>query len=85
MTIKGPYDDPYRRVDLFDAAETIWSPCGGSSALLNVNSEVRLSPISANNTLAGTMTIDSTDGFALAWRRCPQAPPVPEPSASPAS
>ena len=43
MTFKGPYDDNYLKTDQFGVDSTIWSPCG-LEGLLNINSEVRLSP-----------------------------------------
>ena len=43
MTIKGPYDDNYIKTDELNVETTVWSPCG-LEGLLNINSEVRLSP-----------------------------------------
>lgn len=43
MTIKGPYDDNYIKTDQLNVETTVWSPCG-LEGLLNINSEVRLSP-----------------------------------------
>jgi len=72
MTIRGPYDDNYLKSDRFGVESTVWSPCG-LEGLLNINSEVRLSP--ADNTKSGLMTVDSTDlKFTqihyLQWQKC---------------
>ena len=54
MTIRGPYDDNYIKTDQFGVESTVWSPCG-LEGLLNINSEVRLSP--ADSTKSGQLTV----------------------------
>jgi hypothetical protein len=72
MTIKGPYDDNYLKTDQFGVTSTVWSPCG-LEGLLNINSEVRLSP--SDSTKSGQLTVDSTDLrfkqiHYLQWQKC---------------
>jgi hypothetical protein len=54
MTIRGPFDDNYVKTDQFGVESTVWSPCG-LEGLLNINSEVRLSPQDSNR--AGLLTV----------------------------
>ncbi len=44
LTIPGPYNDNYFKVDMLDIESNVWSPCG-QEGMLNINSEVRISPI----------------------------------------
>ncbi|KAK3317138.1 hypothetical protein B0T19DRAFT_469778 [Cercophora scortea] len=72
MTIKGPFDDNYLKTDQFGVESTVWSPCG-VEGLLNINSEVRLSP--PDSTKNAQLTVDSTDlKFTqiqyLQWQKC---------------
>ncbi|KAK3317048.1 hypothetical protein B0H66DRAFT_562713 [Apodospora peruviana] len=72
MTIKGPYDDNYIKTDQFGVESTVWSPCG-LEGLLNINSEVRLSP--SDSSKSALLTVDSTDlKFSqvhyLQWAKC---------------
>ncbi|KAK4040135.1 hypothetical protein C8A01DRAFT_46456 [Parachaetomium inaequale] len=72
MTITGPYDDNYIKTDQFGVESTVWSPCG-LEGLLNINSEVRLSPMDAVK--PALMTVDSTDlrfqqVHYLQWQKC---------------
>jgi hypothetical protein len=72
MTIRGPYDDNYLKTDQFGVESTVWSPCG-LEGLLNINSEVRLTPQDSNK--AGLLTVDSTDLkfkqiHYLQWTKC---------------
>ncbi|KAK5654730.1 hypothetical protein OQA88_7055 [Cercophora sp. LCS_1] len=72
LTIRGPYDDNYLKTDQFGVQSTVWSPCG-LEGLLNINSEVRLSPADSNK--AGLLTVDSTDLrfkqiHYLQWQKC---------------
>ncbi|KAM7205419.1 protein of unknown function (DUF4360) domain containing protein [Naviculisporaceae sp. PSN 640] len=72
LTIKGPYDDNYLKTDQFGVESTVWSPCG-VEGLLNINSEVRLSP--ADSTKSALLTVDSTDLkfqqiHYLQWQKC---------------
>ncbi|KAK4459828.1 hypothetical protein QBC42DRAFT_307529 [Cladorrhinum samala] len=71
-TIKGPYDDNYIKTDQFGVESTVWSPCG-VEGLLNINSEVRLSP--ADAVKPALLTVDSTDlrfqqVHYLQWQKC---------------
>ena len=54
MTITGEFDDNYLKEDSFDVQSTIWSPCG-EEGLLNINSEVRLTPF--DNQAEALMTV----------------------------
>lgn len=54
--IKGPYDDNYLKTDELDVQTTVWSPCG-QEGLLNINSEVRLSPPDATKSALLTVRI----------------------------
>ncbi|KAH6842288.1 hypothetical protein B0I37DRAFT_381588 [Chaetomium sp. MPI-CAGE-AT-0009] len=72
MTIRGPYDDNYIKTDEFGTGSTVWSPCG-VEGLLNINTEVRLSPI--GSVKPALMTVDSTDlrfqqVHYLQWQEC---------------
>lgn len=44
LTLKGPYDDNYLKTDEFGVETTVWSPCGQAGSL-NINSEVRITPL----------------------------------------
>lgn len=67
MTIRGPYDNNYIKTDQFGVESTVWSPCG-LEGLLNINSEVRLSPMDAVK--PALMTVRSLGSVVLMWRRC---------------
>lgn len=72
LVIKGPFDDNYLKTDQFGVESTVWSPCG-LEGLLNINSEVRLSPMDAVK--PALLTVDSTDlRFTqihhLQWQKC---------------
>lgn len=54
LTLTGPYDDNYIKTDNFGVETTIWSPCGVEGKL-NVNSEVRLTPINHKKTALMTV------------------------------
>lgn len=65
-------DGNYESVDNVELTSTVWSPCG-SSAALNINSQVRLSTSSA--TATGQITDDSIDGkitfvVGVKWQAC---------------
>jgi len=82
MTIRGPYDDNYLKTDQFGLESTVWSPCG-VEGLLNINSEVRISPGSgaAKN---GLLTVKSLESIRVHWQTCGGGPlPSPSPSPSP--
>lgn len=70
-TIRGPVETNYEMNEKVDLIT--WSLCGDSTAILNVNSEVRISPTSSSQ--KGLMTVDSFDGrlhvvFQANWRSC---------------
>lgn len=72
MVIDGPYSDNYLKTDELPIESTVWSPCG-REGLLNINSEVRITPLDA--TKPALMTVDSTDlNFRqihhLQWQHC---------------
>ncbi|KAK4214625.1 hypothetical protein QBC37DRAFT_440073 [Rhypophila decipiens] len=72
LVLKGPFDDNYLKTDQFGVESTVWSPCG-VEGLLNINSEVRLSP--ADSTRNALLTVDSTDlkftqVHYLQWQKC---------------
>lgn len=69
--LASPYEDNYSL--LAGVGVESWSRCGASTAILNVNSEIRITPLSTPN--KGTMTVDSFDGsvhivFRCNWRTC---------------
>ncbi|KAF3021613.1 hypothetical protein E8E14_013898 [Neopestalotiopsis sp. 37M] len=72
LDLAGAYDDNYLKTDEFGIESTVWSPCG-EEGLLNVNSEVRVTPLTTTNT--ALLTVDSTDlSFEtvhyLQWQTC---------------
>jgi hypothetical protein len=72
LTINGAFNDNYLKTDQFGIESTVWSPCG-QEGLLNINSEVRLTPLDSN--AAALLTVDSTDlKFTqihyLQWQKC---------------
>ncbi|KAK3389668.1 hypothetical protein B0H63DRAFT_499634 [Podospora didyma] len=67
----APYEDNYNL--LAGVGVESFTKCGGTTAVLNVNSEVRINPITSSK--KGIMTIDSFDGnvhliFKTNWLRC---------------
>jgi len=72
LTLKGPFSDNYVKEDKFGVESTIWSPCG-LEGMLNINSEVRITPLDTKN--VALMTVDSTDlkftqVHYLQWQTC---------------
>jgi len=65
-TLSGPLDSNYIKEDRFDAADAVWSPCG-QEGILNVDFEVRISPI--NTTSSALMTVTAPD-IGLLWESC---------------
>jgi hypothetical protein len=70
--IYGPYDNNYLKTDKFGLTSLVWSPCG-VEGLLNINSEVRLTPFYSKK--PALMTVDSTDLkfhqlYYLQWKKC---------------
>jgi len=69
MTIKGPYDDNYVKTDQFGVESTVWSPCG-LEGLLNINSEVRISPKDTSNAKSGQLTVTTLENIQITWQPC---------------
>lgn len=44
----GPIDNNYIKTDTFGLESTVWSPCG-YDGILNINSEVRIAPLTSPN------------------------------------
>lgn len=64
----------YLKHDTADLTSVVWSPCG-TTGMLNVNSQVRLT--STNSSATGILTTDSTDlkftqVVYVQWRKCTQ-------------
>lgn len=71
-TFNGPISQDYTRHDEADSTSVVWSPCG-TTANLNVNSQVRLS--STSSKASGLLTTDSTDlkfkqVVYVQWQKC---------------
>ncbi|KAK0624132.1 hypothetical protein B0T14DRAFT_427077 [Immersiella caudata] len=66
-TIEGPYDGSYFRNDRFGEKNSLWSPCG-SEAMLNINTEVRLSPIGTDQT--AVIGVNTQETVEISWRTC---------------
>jgi hypothetical protein len=64
--ILAPYEDNYNMIA--GVGVESFSRCGGTTAILNVNSEIRITPISTP--YRGTMTVRNPYKVALQWRRC---------------
>lgn len=62
----APYEDNYNMIA--GVGIESFSRCGGTTAILNVNSEIRITPISTP--LRGTMTVSPPYRATLKWRRC---------------
>ncbi|KAH8891189.1 hypothetical protein GQ53DRAFT_649066 [Thozetella sp. PMI_491] len=72
MTIDGPYEGDYIKIDQIGLDRTVWSPCG-REALFNINSEVRLSPSDATNHAMMTVRLTDlkfTQVHYLQWQTC---------------
>ncbi|KAF1944650.1 hypothetical protein EJ02DRAFT_480296 [Clathrospora elynae] len=70
LSISGPFHGKYLKED--DIALAVWSPCG-SDAMLNVNSEVALTPLSGpgNGVLAATREEGRlVSNLYVQWRKC---------------
>jgi hypothetical protein len=70
LTINGPFTGRYQKHD--DVALAVWSPCG-SQGLLNVNTDVALTPLGAAN--SGLLTADKasakfTHSVYIKWQQC---------------
>ncbi|RMZ67438.1 hypothetical protein GMOD_00001361 [Pyrenophora seminiperda CCB06] len=70
LSISGPFHGRYYKQD--DVAAAVWSPCGGD-AMLNINSEVALTPLAtpASGVLASTKEAGRfTSNVHVQWRKC---------------
>ncbi len=72
-TFAGPYNDNWHANKTTEWAGLVWSPCGEDKNV-NINTELRVSSGSSNDT--SFMTMDSTDGavsttYHLSWQECP--------------
>lgn len=68
----GPYSDNWQATDSTEFGSIVYAPCG-ESRLVNLNTELRVSPSSGSGT--SFMVMDSTDGsvstkYHFAWKRC---------------
>jgi hypothetical protein len=69
LDIHGKYEGPFELQT--DPGIVSWSPCGGSTAILNMNTQCYLSP----NHLPALIAVDSVSGkltvkFAVQWKYC---------------
>ncbi|KAK0736336.1 hypothetical protein B0T21DRAFT_383899 [Apiosordaria backusii] len=62
----APYEDNYNM--LAGVGVESFSACGKTTAILNVNSEIRITPLATP--YFGTMTVSAPQKLALKWRRC---------------
>ena len=77
LTLKGPYDDNYVKQDKFGVESTIWSPCG-KEGMLNINSEIRVTPLDSKKSALMTVGEDSANSTIWAvwqsaeiyWQEC---------------
>ncbi|KAK4451013.1 hypothetical protein QBC34DRAFT_459510 [Podospora aff. communis PSN243] len=67
MAIPGPFDGEFTKVDVFSEDNVAWSPCG-SEAMININAEVRLTPV--NSTQPAVLSVTSLEDVELGWRWC---------------
>ena len=70
LSIPGPFNGGYFKQD--SVAAVVWSPCG-QDAMLNVNSEVALTPFNtpANGVLAATKESGRfTSNLYVQWKQC---------------
>ncbi|KAF2246866.1 hypothetical protein BU26DRAFT_567210 [Trematosphaeria pertusa] len=70
MVLNGPFTGKYTKHD--DVPISVWSPCGGEG-MLNVNSEVALTPMggSGSGTLAAVKESGRfTNVLYIKWRQC---------------
>ena len=64
--IVAPHEDNYNM--LAGVGIESWTKCGGSTAILNVNSEVRITPVTSPN--KGLMTVSNSIKVQVKWRSC---------------
>ena len=67
LTLNGPYSDNYVKEDRFGVESTVWSPCG-VEGMLNINSEVRITPLSSKN--VALMTVIAPGDVEIRWQAC---------------
>jgi hypothetical protein len=68
-SVASPYEDNYNM--LAGVGIESWSRCGGSTAILNVNSEIRITPATSPN--VGFMTVSGTVKMPGAEPQCSRA------------
>ena len=64
--LAAPYEDNYNM--LAGVGVTSWSPCGKKTAVLNVNSEIRIAPLTSPK--KGIMTVRAPWNIKVKWQRC---------------
>jgi hypothetical protein len=64
--IQAPWEDNYNMIA--GVGVESFSRCGGTTAILNVNSEIRITPITTP--YPGTMTVRPPYTATVQWRRC---------------
>lgn len=62
----APYEDNYSM--LAGVGAQSWSKCGATTAVLNVNSEVRINPITSPR--RGVMTVSGPWKIVTKWQTC---------------
>lgn len=62
----APYEDNYSM--LAGVGVESFTQCGKNTAILNVNSEVRINPVTSPN--KGLMTVSAPIKMKIMWRRC---------------
>lgn len=62
----APYEDNYSMLAGIGAQS--YSKCGATTAVLNVNSEIRINPITSPR--KGIMTVSGPQKILLAWKTC---------------
>ncbi|KAK5652335.1 hypothetical protein OQA88_10527 [Cercophora sp. LCS_1] len=67
----GPFSGLYFRNDRYTAATGLWSKCG-TGATLNINTEVKVGPLSGGSTRPASMEAFNPYGgkIGVAWRKC---------------
>jgi len=69
LDIRGQYEGPFNLQT--DTGIVAWSPCGGSTAILNMNTQCNISPthkeaLIAVDSVSGKLTVK----FAVQWQKC---------------
>ncbi|KAK0616711.1 hypothetical protein B0T14DRAFT_483076 [Immersiella caudata] len=82
MTLPGPFDGEFTKVDVFSEDNLSWSPCG-SESMININAEVRLLPV--NSTEPALLSLTSLEDVELGWMWCGPRVTTSSTSAAPTS